>query len=172
MVKRWYVLYSKPRKEQFLWQQLQSKGLEVFFPRLCLQARYCSEYRVIPLFPGYLFVHLDLESEDLGELLWHKFSNGLINYDGRPALVPDEIIDGIKAEIDVINFKNLGLPENLPDILSEVEKDYQPLLARYGLDTGSFAPGKDRNGVLARVLQEWNSTVEPEIDEEFAYNRK
>ena len=37
MPERWYVLHSKPRKEDLLWEQLRLREIEAFHPRLRVQ---------------------------------------------------------------------------------------------------------------------------------------
>ena len=56
--RQWYVVYSKPNREEYAQYHLQRKGIEVFFPRLRLPVSSAKQRQVIPLFPNYLFVHI------------------------------------------------------------------------------------------------------------------
>lgn len=61
--KQWYVIYTKPQKEELAQFHLKSKNLEPFFPRLLLPVFSRRQKRVVPLFPNYLFVRIDLEKQ-------------------------------------------------------------------------------------------------------------
>src|SRR3989442_11773906 len=54
--RRWYVVRSKARKEDYAVQQLERRGVRVFLPRILEWGRD----EVAPLFPGYLFVCIAL----------------------------------------------------------------------------------------------------------------
>jgi len=61
MTQRWYVIRSKPRKEEFLAEQMQMRKLEIFEPLIRVQTVNPRARKIKPYFPGYVFVHLDLE---------------------------------------------------------------------------------------------------------------
>src|SRR6266481_3282297 len=52
--RRWYVVRTKTRKEDYAVQQLERRGVAVFLPRILEYGRD----DIAPLFPGYLFVHI------------------------------------------------------------------------------------------------------------------
>src|SRR5437762_11997047 len=54
--RRWYVVRSKARKEDYAVQQLERRGVRVFLPRIL----EWGHDEVAPLFPGYLFVCIAL----------------------------------------------------------------------------------------------------------------
>jgi transcriptional antiterminator RfaH len=93
----WYVLKSKPNKEDFVCQQLGSKELEYYFPY----------YIVIPVnprsrtwkayFPGYIFVRMDLDLIDHPIIQWMPGASGLVSFDGIPATVSDGLIQALKS---------------------------------------------------------------------------
>lgn len=62
----WRVLYTRPHAEKKVEQRLEAAGIEAFLP-MRTAVRQWSDRRKkvqVPLFPGYLFVHVD-ESERL-----------------------------------------------------------------------------------------------------------
>src|SRR5688572_8568811 len=61
--RQWYVVYTKPQKEELAQFHLRLKNLEPFFPRLWLPVFSRKRKRVVPLFPNYLFVRIDLEKQ-------------------------------------------------------------------------------------------------------------
>ena len=87
----WYVVYSKPRREEFAQMHLCSKGLEVFFPRLAIPHGQSGQHQLIPLFPNYLFVRLQLP-EEYSYALWSPGVKTIVSFNGVPAPIGEEII--------------------------------------------------------------------------------
>ena len=67
---QWYVLQSKPQKESLLHDQLCLRGIEAYYPRLYLKPANPRARKSRPYFPGYLFIHVDLENTGLSRLQW------------------------------------------------------------------------------------------------------
>ncbi len=103
MALAWYVLRSKPNKEDFFFDQLLVHRLEVFHPRIPVRTVNPRARRVRPYFPGYLFVRVDLEQISLATLHWMPGSAGLVCFDADPASVPDGLINAIRRRVDEIN---------------------------------------------------------------------
>jgi len=59
----WYVIYTKPQREELAQFHLRLKNLESFFPRLMLPVFSRRQKRIVALFPNYLFVRIDFEKE-------------------------------------------------------------------------------------------------------------
>jgi transcription antitermination factor NusG len=103
MTLAWYVLRSKPNKEDFFFDQLLAHRLEVFHPRIPVRTVNPRARKVRPYFPGYLFVHVDLEKVNASVLHWMPGSAGLVTFDAEPASVPDSLINAIRNRVDEIN---------------------------------------------------------------------
>ena len=58
--KQWYVVYTKPNGEELACSHLRLKGIDVFFPRLLLPVALGKRKPIIPLFPSYLFVRIQI----------------------------------------------------------------------------------------------------------------
>ncbi len=58
----WYVVHTRSRQEVKVQTGLELKGLETFLPRVTVRSRRRDRLQMLeaPLFPGYLFVHTDL----------------------------------------------------------------------------------------------------------------
>src|SRR5512138_1784004 len=103
MSQQWYVVRSKPNKELALWRELTARGLESFYPQLRVRPVNPRSRRVRPYFPGYLFLHADIELVGISALQWTPFSSGLVAFDGLPAIVPDSLVQAIRRHVDEIN---------------------------------------------------------------------
>ena len=95
----WYVLRSKPRKEMALSQYAASQGHRVYFP--CLPANPVNPRaaKSRPYFPGYLFVHADLQVVGESTFHWMPLSQGLVRVGGEPAPVPEGVIQALKQQM-------------------------------------------------------------------------
>ena len=81
----WYVVRSKPNKEMALWRELTARGLECFYPQLRVRPVNPRSRRIRSYFPGYLFLHTDIEQIGVSTLQWMPFSSGVVSFDSMPA---------------------------------------------------------------------------------------
>jgi len=92
----WYVVYTKPKWEKKVAEQLTKRGIECYCP-LIIQVRQWSDRKKkveVPLFNSYIFVRL---AEVDRNLVFQ--STGVVRYLfwlGKPAVVRDEEINTIK----------------------------------------------------------------------------
>jgi len=100
---QWYALRSKPNKEMPLWRELSARGLESYYPHLCVKPANYRSRTTRPYFPGYLFLHANLDCVGLSTLQWMPFSLGLVCFGGEPASVPDGMLHAIRRRVDEIN---------------------------------------------------------------------
>jgi transcription elongation factor/antiterminator RfaH len=97
--KHWYVIYSKARKEHHAQFQLARKGIASFFPRLKLPASNEGLRRIVPLFPNYLFVRLNLETEFL-HVVWTPGVKQFVSFSDAPLPLEENIIRFLKENAD------------------------------------------------------------------------
>lgn len=98
--RQWYVVYSKPRREEFAQSHLCRKGLKVFFPKLSLPNPRPRQGHIVPLFPNYLFVCLHLP-EEYNYALWSPGVKTIVNFNGAPTPIDEEIINFLKDQADL-----------------------------------------------------------------------
>ena len=105
----WYVVYTKPRWEKKVVEQLNQKGIECYCP-LITQVRQWSDRKKkvdVPLFNSYVFVHIE-ESDRNSVFL----SSGVVRYLfwlGKPAVVRDAEIETIKSWLTGPNSASVSL---------------------------------------------------------------
>jgi len=99
-MEKWYVAHSKPRNEELLWKQFCLRNFESYYPCIKVQTVNPRARRVQPYFPGYLFVHVDLELVGRSILEWIPGGVGLVSFGDEPAFVPDSLIYAIKQQIE------------------------------------------------------------------------
>jgi len=99
----WYALYVKSRHEFVTESELRRKGIEVYLPAV-KRLRWWKDRRKIidfPLFPGYLFVHIQKRPEEFLNVLKTKSVVTLLSSDpGCPTSVSSEEIESLKLLIE------------------------------------------------------------------------
>jgi transcription antitermination factor NusG len=94
---RWYAAYSYANHEKRVAEQLAQRSVEHFLP-LYESVRRWKDRRVrleLPLFPGYVFVHLALR--DRLRVLQIPSVVRLVGFGGLPAALPDEQVEILRA---------------------------------------------------------------------------
>ena len=98
----WYVLRSKPRKEESLFEYARSQGHEVFYPRIPVNPVNPRAATEKPFFPGYLFVHTCVDAVGQSEFSWMPFSRGLVRVGDEPAPIQETFVHTLQDRIDKI----------------------------------------------------------------------
>lgn len=99
MRQHWYVLRSKPRKEDALNRYARQQGHEIFYPRIPVNPVNPRARRIRPYFPSYLFVRSDPHRVGGSTFSWMPFSQGLVHIGGEPARVADALISALKRRL-------------------------------------------------------------------------
>lgn len=109
----WYVLHSKPQKENWLYNQLVAREIEAYYP--CVQTDDGKGYphHPKPYFPGYLFVNLDLGVIGQSVLQWFPGSLGLVMFGGEPASLPEGLLQRIRQHVDKLNAAKAHMLQGL-----------------------------------------------------------
>jgi len=102
MSRYWYAINSHPNKEEILWRNLLSQGIEVFYPRLRVTPVNPRSRKIRPYFPGYMFVRTDLEASGRSAFQWMPYAKGLVSAGGEPVSVSDGLIAAIRARVEQI----------------------------------------------------------------------
>jgi transcription antitermination factor NusG len=150
MTERWYALRSKPHKEDLLWEQLEIRAIESFFPRLRVQTVNPRARKVKPYFPGYVFVRADLEVVNPSSLQWAPGAVGLVTFGDQPAWVPDDLIAAIRRRVDEVNKAGGELLEGLKP--GETVTIQDGPFSGYEAIFDTRLPGSERVRVLLKLL--------------------
>jgi transcriptional antiterminator RfaH len=158
MAEAWYVIRSKPNKEEFLGGQLSAYGIKVFNPRIRVKTVNPRARKLRAYFPSYLFVHVDLEKVSISTLQWMPGAINLVSFDGQPASVPDSLITAIERQVENINTsqKNMLLGLKPGDVVSIHDGPF----AGYEAIFDGQVSGRERVRVLLSFLQNRKIPVE------------
>jgi len=96
--KSWYAVYTKSRHEKVAAEQLWQRQVEVFLPLRNVVSKWKDRRKEVqfPLFPGYLFAHVDLAVQRLSILKVAAVVR-IVGVNNEPAPVPEEQIDAVKT---------------------------------------------------------------------------
>jgi transcriptional antiterminator RfaH len=96
----WYLICCKPRQERVAQENLERQGFETYLP-LMRQTRRRAHRRVTviePLFPRYLFIHLDAEKDNWSPIRSTIGVTSLVRFGTRPAQAPDTLINELQTQ--------------------------------------------------------------------------
>lgn len=154
----WYVLHSKPRKEEFLLDQLRLNKFEAYCPLLKVTPVNPRSRKVRPYFPGYVFVRADLMQEKTSSLQWMPGATGFVSFGGMPARVPEGLIPALRQKLEAINATGgETLHELEPGQIVRVTGG--PFVGYEAIFDGRL-PGTERVRVLLKLLQKRQVPVE------------
>ena len=92
--KKWYLIYSKPKSEQIAEQNLKKQGFVTYLPFISASKKRNGRLVNItePMFPRYLFIGLDTETDNWSPIRSTIGVSMLIRFGDKPAVVPDSLI--------------------------------------------------------------------------------
>lgn len=96
----WYALYTRPRHEKQVFEELTRRDIEAFLPTYKVRRRWSDRFKIVtePLFKNYLFVRMGSASHY--ETLRPYGAVSFVTTDGQPAPIPDDEIDAIRALVE------------------------------------------------------------------------
>ena len=65
----WYAIYTRSHFENLVADQLTARGFSLFLPERGVWSKRLKTPRVVPMFPGYLFIHHGMEKKSYIEIL-------------------------------------------------------------------------------------------------------
>jgi len=96
----WYVLHLKANHENVAEKYLNGTRIEHFLPRYSVKSRRKDRKHALvnrPLFPGYVFVRLNLQSEQKTRALRSPGAVKLVGFNTSSAsVVPDDVVESLK----------------------------------------------------------------------------
>src|ERR1051325_1877902 len=93
----WYAVYTRPRHEKHVLQELTEKNIDAFLPTYKVRRRWSDRYKIIdePLFKNYLFVNVDYAYRYYDTLRPYG-AVGFVSFNGEPARIPEAEIEAIR----------------------------------------------------------------------------
>ena len=103
--KQWYAVHLRSNQERSTATFLEDRGVELFMPTYRVQSRRRDRDLVLsaPLFAGYIFVQLDLQSPDRIQVLKAPGVVRLVGFGDQATPIDDEVIDSLKILVGTGN---------------------------------------------------------------------
>jgi transcriptional antiterminator RfaH len=96
--KSWYLIFTKPRQEEVALANLTRQGYGVYLPRLRHWRKRGKRLLVVePLFPRYLFIHLNSHTDNWTPIRSTLGVMSLVRFGTEPARVPDDLVAHLKS---------------------------------------------------------------------------
>jgi transcriptional antiterminator RfaH len=98
---RWYLIHCRPRQEVRALENLERQAFECFRPT-CRVERVLTGHRrevVEPLFPSYLFIHLDKLNDNWLPIRSTRGVNRIVRFNQHPAPIADALIAQIRRRM-------------------------------------------------------------------------
>lgn len=137
-MRQWYAVYTHARAEAVAESHLRRQGFTAYLPRYLHTRRHARATHKVsrPLFPRYLFVQMDPETQRWRNILSTVGVVGLVSSGTTPTPVPAHVIDELHGCEDEHGYIQMAAPARLAagDRVSVVEG---PFAERLGLVEGT-----------------------------------
>jgi transcriptional antiterminator RfaH len=152
----WYVIQTKPKKEEEATSYLSTKGVEMFHPLIetFASTNFRMSKELKPLFPGYIFGRFDLE-KNYPLVRWARGVKAILGFGGYPTPISEEVVRTIKERTDpqgILRLKNHFEPSDVVRIKAGPMRDLLGVFERW-------LPDHERVRILLRLIG-YQPTVE------------
>ncbi|MBU0559705.1 MAG: UpxY family transcription antiterminator [Bacteroidetes bacterium] len=98
--KKWYALYTKPRREFKASLQLDELNITHYLPTITLLKKWSDRKKKVtePLFKSYLFINAD-EKERYVAVEQNTIVKTVF-FNGKPSVIPDDVIENLKKMLE------------------------------------------------------------------------
>ncbi len=138
-MENWYVIQTKPRKEEEASSYLSKRGVEIFSPLIetfaSKNGRINKELK--PLFPGYVFGRFNLD-QSYPLVRWARGVKKILGYGEYPASISEEVVETIKERTDaqsIVKMTHHFEPNDLIRIKTGPLKDLLGIFERWVSDS-------------------------------------
>ncbi len=101
--REWYALRVRSRHEFVTYNELRRKGIEAYLPTVKKWSQWKDRKKLVefPLFPGYLFANININSQEYFNTLKTKGAVNVLSLEGgRPAPVPPDEIHSLRILVE------------------------------------------------------------------------
>ena len=94
---KWYAIHTRSHFEQKVYDGFCGKSIEAFLPRCQVISRRRDRRKKIfvPLLPGYVFAHTDLDPSEYLDILKTVGVVRMVGFEGKPVPASDEEISSL-----------------------------------------------------------------------------
>ncbi len=98
----WHVVHTRPHQEKRAAANLRNQDYRVWLPAMSRTRRHARKVETVqtPLFPGYLFIELDLGREKWSPINSTYGVKYILSDGVQPQILPDEFVDTLMDSVD------------------------------------------------------------------------
>ncbi len=146
MARAWYLVQSKPRNEARALENLVRQGYETYLPLMEVERLQRGKLlkQMEPLFPRYLFLHLEEGNDNWGPIRSTLGIAGLVRFGQAYAVVSNEVMEAVRERTQDIRKTLFESGDNIRVVSG-------PLLGLEGVF--EIADGEQRSFVLLEFMQ-------------------
>lgn len=154
----WYALAVKPHKEMYVEKQLIQQGIRTANPRYKKVVRHARQvtHRMVALFPGYIFVELEIREQNWRLVNWTPGSIGLLKSNGRPSPLEKSFVNGFITSLDQNGLISLNHEYRIGDRVRAIGGPFDQLVGEV-----IEMDDKDRVKILMSALNRKIETTLP-----------
>lgn len=109
----WYLVFAKPRQENVAQENLQRQEYETFLPMVRVKRRLRGRWVSViePLFPRYLFIHLNVTTDNWSPIRSTVGVANIVRFGLHTAKLPDAFMQQLQADRDELGLQLLQYDE-------------------------------------------------------------
>jgi len=160
--RRWYLVYTKPRQEDVARTNLERQGYRIYLPKIRTPRRRMGRriIRIEPMFPRYLFIHLDTETDNWAPIRSTVGVMKLVRFGVSPSPVPDDLIAVLAGRETADGVQDVPLHEFRAGQRIRIESG--PFAGYEGIFLAKT--GRDRVSVLLDIVgKAAKALIEPDL---------
>lgn len=140
----WFAIQTRSRHEKLVSFLLQARGISQYLPMITEVHRWSdrNQHVEVPLFPGYVFVHLADSKERQVEVLRLPGVVGFVGVHQQGTVIPEEQIEAVRTLVD----------RNVPWTAHPFLKEGQRVRVRGGSLDGVEGTFLRRNGKESLII--------------------
>lgn len=100
----WYAIQYKPAQGDRAAEHLQNQDIRIFYPKIEVERVKAGKRarRLEPLFPGYLFIHLQPTDPQWAKLRSTRGVLRVVSFANKPAPISDDVIEAIRDSLGLV----------------------------------------------------------------------
>ena len=157
---KWYAVHTRSRFEQKVYDGILGKSIEVFLPRIQVLSRRKDRRKkiLVPLLPGYVFVHTNLDPEEYLNILKTAGVVRMVGFEGKPVPARDTeiqslmILNGTDRTVQNRDYMRYG------DMVMVMEGPLKGLI-------GFYIRHKDHGGKVVVSIELLHRSLEVDIED-------
>lgn len=109
--KQWYLIYTKSKKENLAKVNLERQGYPIYLPLMRTPRRRSGRRSISiePMFPRYLFIRLDTESDNWSPIRSTLGVSNIVRFGMWPTPVPDDLVETLRERDDSSGVQQIPL---------------------------------------------------------------